>query len=280
MKEIKKEEMMLESASGFSMPFASEEPVQVTLGYGQQLHPHTGEKFLHHGYDFVANHVALYAVGSGTVVGVGNDNVHENYIVARYGRYDVKYGHVSEAYCNYGTSITAGQQIATSGDFLHLGVKFDGVDIDPKDFLAMLLANVQQLEAMGIKKDPLLLNMGINVHTDYDRDQNEIMALMIRYLPMYMNDIQAGSYQSPNRMQQSLRNIFSQSSSKNYFFEEIPDMGNPLGLSSRAAPLAGKVQNLLIGDFLNYMALRHNTYLSSWSEAQKKNFLTRQQKME
>lgn len=41
---------------------------------------------------------------------------------------------------------------------------------------------------------------------------------------------------------------------------------------SRALPLASKVQNLLIADFLNYLALRHNVYLSTMDEELKKNF--------
>ena len=56
----------------------------------------------------------------------------------------------------------------------------------------------------------------------------------------------------------------------------MPSMANPLGIGGRALPLAGKVQNLLIADFLNYLALRHNVYLSTMSEEVKKNFNPRQ----
>ncbi|MEG2434082.1 MAG: M23 family peptidase, partial [Acinetobacter sp.] len=67
-----------------------------------------------------------------------------------------------------------------------------------------------------------------------------------------------------------LRNIFSISAAKNYFFETMPSMANPLGIGQRAMPLVCKVQNLLIADFLNYLALRHNVYLSTMSELLKK----------
>ena len=40
----------------------------------------------------------------------------------------------------------------------------------------------------------------------------------------------------------SLRNIFAQSADKNYFYEAMPTIGNPLGLSSRGAPLAARFQ--------------------------------------
>jgi hypothetical protein len=42
-------------------------------------------------------------------------------------------------------------------------------------------------------------------------------------------------------------------------------------------PIAVKVQNLLIGDFLNYLALRHNVYLSTMDDVVKKNFMQKQQ---
>ena len=73
-----------------------------------------------------------------------------------------------------------------------------------------------------------------------------------------------------------MRNVFTVGAAKNYFFESMPSMANPLGIGSRALPLAGKVQNLLIADFLNYLALRHNVYLSTMSEEVKKNFNPRQ----
>ena len=42
-------------------------------------------------------------------------------------------------------------------------------------------------------------------------------------------------------------------------------------MSRRCMPLAAKVQNLLIADFLNYLALRHQVYLSTMDEVLKKN---------
>ena len=63
------EEMILHSDSGYCMPF--EEPrgkdVELSLGYGEQVHPTTGEKFFHHGIDFKARYYILSAVASGIV---------------------------------------------------------------------------------------------------------------------------------------------------------------------------------------------------------------------
>ena len=81
------EEMILHSDSGYCMPF--EEPrgkdVELSLGYGEQVHPTTGEKFFHHGIDFKARYYILSAVASGIVSGVGNDPVHGICQTVRYG---------------------------------------------------------------------------------------------------------------------------------------------------------------------------------------------------
>ena len=52
---------------------------------------------------------------------------------------------------------------------------------------------------------------------------------------------------------------------REYFYENMPSMANPLGLGHKSIPLVSKVQNLLIADFLHYLALRHNVYLSTMS---------------
>jgi hypothetical protein len=93
---------------------------------------------------------------------------------------------------------------------------------------------------------------------------------MLRFLPSYMQDLYHGIYVVPERTESSLRNLFSQSASKHYFFEDMPSIANPLGIGNRAMPIACKVQNLLIADFLNYLALRHNVYLSTLDEILKK----------
>lgn len=130
-------DMLLESGSGFMMPFPlrDDEELQTTLGFGLQQHPTGGQKFEHHGVDLLTSGKPLYSIATGTVIGAGHDSIHEDYIIAKYGKYEVKYGHITEAYCPYGTSIRAGQEIGKSGQFLHLEVRFDGVTIDPLEFL-------------------------------------------------------------------------------------------------------------------------------------------------
>ena len=87
--------------------------------------------------------------------------------------------------------------------------------------------------------------------------------------------IRVYSYPEPGHTEQSLRHIFSVGAMKEYFYETMPSMANPLGLGHKALPLACKVQNLLIADFLHYLALRHEVYLSTMGDDVKKNFMTK-----
>lgn len=265
------EEMMLQSKSGFCMPFEERgKDVELTLGYGKQKHPVTGTVFFHHGLDFEANHYLLSALASGTVSGIGNDATHGIYQVIRYGKYEVTYAHLANVFVNFGQTVKAGNIVALSGDRLHFEVKFDGKEINPIDFLTMLYGNVKAMEQTGKTGFPEFETYDMNIATQYDKDQKEIEELMLRFMPSYMEDLYKGMYVTPQHAEQSLRNIFTLSAAKHYFYEAMPSISNPLGIGQRAMPLACKVQNLLIADFLNYLALRHGIYLSTLSEVLKK----------
>ena len=269
-------DMFLESASGFSMPFElkDEEELHVILPYGEQIHPKKGEKFFHAGVDLAVKDKDLWALASGSIIGAGENAIHDNYIVAKYGKYEVTYGHISEAYTPYGTTISAGDTIAKAGDFLHLGVKFEDKDLDPMEFLKIIWGNIQQLAVMGIQSKKTEDNIqGRKLHTQYDSHEEEILMMMLRWLPEYMNELRAGTYVPQMGMESTLRNIFAKAAQKDYFYEAIPSIGNPLGLGSRAVPLVEKVQNLLIQDFLTYMFARHSSLMPEMDEGQKKNFL-------
>lgn len=265
------EEMMLQSKSGFCMPFEERgKDVELTLGYGKQKHPVTGDVFFHHGLDFEANHYLLSALASGTISGIGNDATHGIYQVIRYGKYEVTYAHLANVFVNFGQVVKAGNIVALSGDRLHFEVKFDGKEINPIDFLTMLYGNVKAMEQTGKTGFPEFETYDMNIATQYDKDQKEIEELMLRFMPSYMEDLYKGMYVTPQHAEQSLRNIFSLSAAKHYFYEAMPSISNPLGIGQRAMPLACKVQNLLIADFLNYLALRHGIYLATLSEVLKK----------
>ncbi len=263
-------DMFLQSPSGYCMPYSADdcEPTPL-LGYGEQTNPRTGEKFFHHGLDVTAEEVKLLALASGQVSGLGNDPVHHGYIKVRYGQYEVEYGHVGEIYAGYGTPVVAGQPIALSDNMLHIGVTFNGEELDPTEFLTMVYNNAMSSNLVGTDSGM----EGMEVHTDYDKDIDEISSLMARYLPMYMDELRKGTYHPSSKVEQSLQDVLVQGAKRNYYFESLPSVTNPLGLSARSALMVGKVQNLIISDFLNYLAVRHSVFLSSLDEGEKKKFL-------
>jgi hypothetical protein len=148
-------------------------------------------------------------------------------------------------------------------------VKYDGEEIDPVEFITMLYGNAKTWSEKG-KAQPEFVAIDMDVNTDYDNDKDEIEKLMMRFFANYMNDLHEGLYSCPQRTEQSLRHLFSAAAMKDYFYESMPSMVNPLGIGRRSVPLVSKVQNLLIGDFLNYMALRHQIFLSTMTSLEKK----------
>ena len=225
------EEMILQSESGYCMPFEERKgkDVKLSLGYGEQTDPTTGKTYFHHGIDFDVRCYTLAAVASGIVSGIGNDPILGICQTIRYGEYEVTYGHLSNVFAQFGQRVKAGQTVALSGDKLHIGIRFKGEELNP----------------------------------------------LLRFLPYYMEDLQRGAYRLPPHTEQSLRHVFTMGAVKEYFYENMPSISNPLGLGHKAMPLACKVQNLLIADFLHYLALRHGVYLSTMGDDVKKNSTTK-----
>ena len=93
---------------------------------------------------------------------------------------------------------------------------------------------------------------------------------MTRYFPEYIDSLNNGSYKPSDEFNEKLRNLFVSTSSQNYFYEKMPTVANPLGLTERAAPLTSKATDLIITDFLHYVAVRHNVFPPGWSAEQKK----------
>lgn len=244
------EEMILRSQSGYCMPFEETEgkDVSMSLGYGEQTYPTTGEPFFHHGVDFDVRRYLLSAVADGTVSGIGSNGIHGMFLTVRYGKYEVTYAHIGNVFVNYGQTVRAGQTVAMSGDLLHIGTRFDGEEIDPLDFLTMLYGNVMASQQTDFGNETALT---LDASVPYT--EQELEALLWQWLPDYLEAIRRGWYEVPERTALSLRNIFSIGASKRYFFETMPSMSNPLGIGRRSLPLVGKVQNLLITDFLNYL---------------------------
>ena len=266
--------MLLESNSGFMMPFELDEnnSVPVILDYGQQTHPNTGEMFFHKGIDFALSEKPLFGIATGTVKGSGEEGLHDKFIIVSYGNYEVEYGHLSECYVSYGDTVKASQHIASSGPFLHIGVRFQGKDMSPFEFLDMIYSNIKHLSTCKKTRTPFMDDFGVIVPSSYDNEMEEIEKMMARWLPSYYNEINNKSYISSNRVSRALQELLSQAAEENLYYEVCPTVSNPLGLSKKGVNVASKILDLLIEDFLAFVVLRFNVYPESWSKDRCKEF--------
>lgn len=265
-------DMNLASDSGYCMPFDDRGGnVEMTLPYGEQLHPTTGEKFFHHGVDFKTEYFLLSALADGKVTGIGSDARHGLYVNIQYGGYTVKYGHLSSCHATFGQQVGAGRMVGVSAELLHMEVHYGEEEVNPIDFITMLYSNMKTTGVCGGGAfPPEFVTIDMNVATDYDAHQEAIEGMMLRYYPVYMEAIRQGTYTVGKQTEHSLKNVFTVSAMKSYFFEMIPSLANPLGVGAKAAPVAAKVQNLLIADFINYLALKHHVFLPGLTEDEKK----------
>lgn len=167
------EEMILQSDSGYCMPFEEQQgkDVELSLGYGEQTDPATGEKFFHHGIDFNVRCYMLSALASGIVSGVGNDSGHGICQTIRYGEYEVTYGNLSNVFAQFGQRVKAGQTVALSGDKLYMAVRFKGEELNPLEFLTMLYGNIQAMRQAGGHDTDYLSGVEMELGTDYERGQ-------------------------------------------------------------------------------------------------------------
>lgn len=278
--------MNLHSPSGYAMPFELPEPcpLVITLGYGEQEHPKTGEKFFHHGVDFkVAPQTWLKALATGIVSGIASNNRkgfsitvnYRNYAAGDNSSFDVTYSHIREAVGGFGRNVKAGENIAVCDGLLHVEVRFNGEEVNPLEFLTMVRDNLLMQEQKAMTgNNPEVATLDMPVSTPYDAQQPEIDQMYSRFFGRYMVDILSNRYRVPVSTEAALRNVLAEGATTGAYYEHAPSLLNPLGLGERSLGIISRVQTLLIHDFLNYLALIHSVFLSSMSEIEKKKLLT------
>lgn len=221
---------------------------------------------------FQTHYDILTALADGEVTGIGSNARHGLYVDTAYGNYTVRFAHLSSVNAMFGQAVKAGKMLGISGELLHLEVHYGEEEVNPIDFLQMLFSN---LKMYGMKDLPdserEIVTIDADITTGYDNRREEVERLMTQYFPSYMQALRDGTYNIEKHVRQSIGNLFTVSALKGYFFEAIPSMSNPLGVGKKAAPIAGKVQNLLITDFLSYLALKHHVFLSGLTGDEKKN---------
>lgn len=258
-------EYNLDSTTGYCMPFKGTDAVKVITHYGESLQ----DGKVCHGMVFKTDNDMLSAVADGKVIAVGSDATHGLYLIIRYGKYEVTYGFLTQVYANFGQHVGARRKVAVASDKFFLAVRFDGEEMDPHDFIRMLYGNVVAW-AQDREPEPESGSFDFDIHTRYDADKEQIEDWMTRFYANYFMAVITRRYVPAQSMTQSLLNIFRTAPDMGYYYEEIPSGMNPLGLGKRAIPLIEKVQNLLIGDFLNYMALHQGMFLPNMSDDVKK----------
>ncbi len=278
--------MNLYSPSGYAMPFElpDSSPLNIALGYGKQVNPKTGEEFFHHGVDFmVGKGTWLKALATGVVSGIGSDvqrgfNItvnYKNYSEGQNGSYDVIYSHIRHALCNFGKGVKAGDNIAVCDGLLHVEVRFNGKEVNPLEFLAMVRDNLLVMEQRQMEgNNPEIATLDFDVRTPYDGQRQEIDQMYQRFFGNYMVDLFMNRYKVPEGTEGALRDVLMEGAESGAYYEHAPSMLNPLGLGARSCGLIGRIQTLLTHDFLNYLALMHGVFLSSMSEIEKKKLLT------
>lgn len=259
------ENMNLQSRSGYCMPFEERN------GRVEILHPYgdDGKGNFNHGVDFKTDNYLIAAMADGQVIGAMNGRDGAS-VTFQHGDYMVTYRGLGSRFAQIDQKVKAGMVVATSRHSLRVEVAYKDEEVNPMEFLTMIYGNIKMLEQTGRIAVPEFETIDMDVPTEYDDHAREIEQLMYRYLPGYFADLKSGEYLLPVKTEMSLRNTLSWAAIKNFFFRRIPHLGNPGGLDESAVPLACKVQNLLIGDFLNYLALKRQIYLSAIADELKK----------
>lgn len=116
-------------------------PSQVTSGFGERIHPISGEPDFHAGVDIaMAEGTPVYAAAPGTVVFAGEQRGYGQLVIIEHADgYTTRYAHNSKLLVEAGQQVSARTWIAESGStgnstgpHLHFEVRRNGVAIDPR----------------------------------------------------------------------------------------------------------------------------------------------------
>lgn len=116
----------------------------VSSGYGNRVHPISGQIKFHDGIDLAAaSGTSILAFGPGTVTMSGWNGGYGNYISIDHGGGLMSfYGHCSALYVKKGATVKAGQKIAavgttgsSTGNHLHFGMHKNGSPVNPQSYV-------------------------------------------------------------------------------------------------------------------------------------------------
>lgn len=120
----------------FSLPIKE---IVVTSEYGYRQDPFTKKRKFHYGLDLSTKSEKVFAIMPGRITKVGYEKKGlGNYVVIEHGDFTTTYGHLHTSIGTKGDYVKAGEEIGISGstgrstgEHLHLGIKFKGKHTDP-----------------------------------------------------------------------------------------------------------------------------------------------------
>ena len=117
---------------------------RISDGFGERVHPISGEVRKHEGIDFAAAEgTAIWAAADGVVYETGFSAKHGNYAVLRHANGDMTYYcHCKEVIVKKDDQVKRGDKIATvgqtgqaTGSFLHFALSKDGAFVNPQNYM-------------------------------------------------------------------------------------------------------------------------------------------------
>lgn len=140
---ILEESNSLETELVVQMPLLD---ARVTSAFGWRRHPVTGKSDFHQGVDFAAKDKIVRNIMKGCVIERGYHKNLGNYVRIDHGNFRSVYGHLSTITVKVHQLISPGYPIGitgssgrVTGEHLHFGIMYDGVYINPMEFLQTLI---------------------------------------------------------------------------------------------------------------------------------------------
>ncbi|WP_225554518.1 M23 family metallopeptidase [Sphingobacterium bovistauri] len=119
---------------------------RVTSAFGWRRHPVTGKSDFHQGVDLAGNDKIVRNIMEGNVIDSGYHKNLGNYVRIDHGNFRSVYGHLSAITVKVHQQISPGYPIGitgssgrVTGEHLHFGIMYDGLYINPMEFLQKLI---------------------------------------------------------------------------------------------------------------------------------------------
>jgi len=119
---------------------------RVTSAFGWRRHPVTGKSNFHQGVDFASKDKIVRNIMEGNVIESGYHKKLGNYVRIDHGNFRSVYGHLSAITVKVHQQISSGYPIGitgssgrVTGEHLHFGIMYDGIYINPMEFLQKLI---------------------------------------------------------------------------------------------------------------------------------------------